>query len=207
MWRLSLISAPAALPLDRVGEVYPHCRLEPEAVNADQNHFLDTAIDSARRLCEAFTNRQLVTATWELVLDSFFEEGIFREGALWLPRPPHQSITSIKYLDGSGVEQTWASTDWGHDVPAAPISETQQKARVWPAYGKTWPQTRCQPAAVKVRFVNGYGATFDSVPPPLRKGMLLVVGELHESRELQVTGTIVAPNILGAERLWWPFRT
>jgi uncharacterized phiE125 gp8 family phage protein len=206
VWSLALITAPAAAPLDRVIEVYPHCRLEPEAISEDQNDLLDAAIDAARAQCEAFTNRQLINATWELVLDSWFEGGIFREGALWLPRPPHQSITSIKYLDESGVEQTWSTDDWDHDIPAAPGSPTQQRSRVWPAYGKTWPQTRCQPASVKVRFVSGYGGSHAAVPPALKKGMLLVVGELHESRELQITGTIVAQNTLSAERLWWPFR-
>lgn len=201
MWSLSLITAPAAEPLERATEVHQHLRLDSDL--SAQEPLLDALISATRRNCETFTSRQLITATWELWMDSWCEPGIYRDDALFLPLPPLQSVTSVKYLDTGGVLQTWPADQYIVDAPAGPAA---QRARIVPAYGVSWPTLREQPQAVKVRFVAGYGAEAGDVPAGLRAGMLLEVAEMYERRELVTLGTISSPNFLSAERLWWPFR-
>src|SRR4030067_2296692 len=57
-------------------------------------------ITAARKMAETYTLHALVTQTWELVLDGFPTGGIV------VPMPPLQSVTSVKYIDTDGVQQT-----------------------------------------------------------------------------------------------------
>lgn len=204
MWSLSLITAAVKAPVDLDSEVRPHVRVE---AGTDQEVLLAGAIDTARQNCETFTRRQLVTAVWELWLDTWYEEGIFDreypcQGALLIPRPPLASIDSVTYLDTAGVVQTWAPASYSSLAPSGP---TAQKGRLFPAYGEIWPSIRSEPGAIKVRFTCGYGSDHQAVPKALKTGMLLEIGEMYERRELASAGTLT-PNVLGAERLWGPFR-
>ncbi|OGR95735.1 MAG: hypothetical protein A2V88_15955 [Elusimicrobia bacterium RBG_16_66_12] len=218
MWRLALITAPTKEPLGAYGsgtppvwdlreDVYKHLRLEPTTEMAPEDTLLKAAVATARHTCEAFTGRQLIDATWELVLDSWWEEGISRNGVLLIPRPPLRSITSIKYLDTGGVEQTLAASTYLAETQAtAVVAETCQKGRLYLKYAEQWPSLRCQPEAVKIRFTCGYGDGPDKVPLGLRQGMLLEVAEMYERRELSLVGAMVTPAVITAERLWWPWR-
>jgi uncharacterized phiE125 gp8 family phage protein len=202
VWSLSLITAPSAEPLAvDDGQVKAHLRLDSDL--APQDALLSAAITAARQNCETFTGRQLITATWELWMESWYEEGICREGVLYLPRPPVASITSITYLDSSGVAQTWPADQYTAVFPAGPQAS---RAQIFPAYGVVWPTALCQPAAIKIRFVAGYGTVGADVPAALRQGMLLELGEMYDRRELSTAG-LSSPNVITAERLWWPFRS
>ena len=203
MWSLSLITPPAAEPLSvDDGQVKAHLRLDPDL--APQDALLSAAITTARQNCETFTGRQLITATWELWMESWYEEGICREGVLYLPSPPVTGITSITYLDSNDVAQTWAADQYVTVFPAGPQAS---RAQVFPAYGVVWPTALCQPASIKIRFTAGYGAAGTTVPAGLRQGMLLELGEMYDRRELATVGTTQSPNFITAERLWWPFRS
>lgn len=71
----------------------------------DDNDLLDGYIAQAVKDVEGFTGRaiadQTLTAYWMFVWDY-----------VWLPRPPHGSITSVTEIDDDGTETTIASTDY-----------------------------------------------------------------------------------------------
>lgn len=209
MWSLSLIAPPALEPLDLETEVYPHLRLEPELT--PQEPLVKVAVAAARARCELFTGRQLITATWELALDGWYEATCYSRGRIQLPRAPLQlqkisppaGVLSVTYLDPGGTEQTLPPEQYLVD---APQGEQAGQGSIAAPYGVVWPATLMQPGAVKIRYTAGYGETFEAVPAALKAGMLLTIGQLDANREEQTVGTSVQPNVLRAEQLWFPFR-
>ena len=199
MWSLRLTTAPAGEPLRVVPDIRDHCRLTDDEAAASS---LDLAskIQAARTACEIATRRQLITATWTLVLDTWTEEGVRFADGLRLPRPPLQSVTSVKYIDADGNQQTWAQDATGYTVDT-PSGETCSKGRIYPSYGVDWPALRGQPNAVEVEFVAGYGDDPEDVPARLREAMKRYVGELYERREEGVLGQLT-PTLIRATREW-----
>lgn len=161
---LKLITAPSAEPVT-LAEAKTHLRV----FDNDDDALIGALIQAAREACEHEIGRALITQTWEKVLD-LFPEGIA------LPYPPVQSIASIKYIDGDGTLRTMDAADYYLDSHAEP-------AWLVPAYGATWPSTRDEPNAVRVRFVSGYGADGTFVPEVLRQWILLQVGHWYATRE------------------------
>jgi uncharacterized phiE125 gp8 family phage protein len=111
---------------------------------------LDEALDWARQR-QTF-GRALLEQEWELILDAF------PDGEIELTKPPVISISSVKYLDQAGAEQTLLSTQYVLDADLLP-------GYLLPAEGVSWPLTRDVANAVRVRFKCGYGATAAAVPP------------------------------------------
>lgn len=196
MWTLSTITPPASEALDTSpgGEVYQHLRLEPDLT--PQDSLLQSYAAAARQEGERVSRRQFITATWELWLRNDERDGWgwyersgweWDDSSLYLPLPPLQSVTSIKYLDSADVEQTWAASEYTVEAPAGDFA---QRGRVYSKSGFSWPSS----TSIKVRFVCGYGATPASVPGLFRSAMLLIVGEAYESRELQSVGTSAVRN-------------
>jgi uncharacterized phiE125 gp8 family phage protein len=101
------------------------------------------------------------------------------------------SVTSVKYLDGDGVEQTLtATTDY--------VVETAEfVGRIRPAYDKDWPDTRDDFNAVRVVFVAGFGAASTNIPEPIRAALLLKIGALYNNDEAAslpgVIEAVIAP--------------
>lgn len=170
-------------------------------VNTTIDPELAAMTTAARVLAEDYTGRAFLTQTWDLVADDF--AAIVRDGVITLPMPPLLSVTSVSYLDASGVLQTWAASQYTVEAPTGP---TAPAGRIVPVSGVTWPTTYDQAKAVTVRFVCGYGATAASVPAPLRYGVLFAVGDLYAVR-----ANVDAPSdarVMRAvtERLLNPFR-
>jgi uncharacterized phiE125 gp8 family phage protein len=93
---------------------------------------------------EGYTGRAYVLQTLEMTFDAY--PGCVIE----LPRAPVQSIDSIKYVDGNGVEQTWAVANYQSDLNRVP-------ARVALAYGGLLPSSqRTDLGSWKIRFAAGY---------------------------------------------------
>lgn len=184
---LALYTAPAAEPLT-TAEAKLHLRVVTSADDA----LIASLIVAARRLAEQETGRQLVTATWELHLDSWPACGVIS-----LPRPPLQSVTHVKYYDAADVLQTLATTLYDVDDKAlAP--------RIVRADGATWPTLDVRPNAVVIRFVAGYGAA-GAVPDNVKAAMLLMVGHWYSHREAVISGA-VADLPLGVQYLLDPAR-
>lgn len=194
-YRLNLVTPPAEEPIT-AEEVCEAATIDPSALVASRGR-IESFISSEREWVESQTGRQLVQATYELLFDRF-PYGY----AICLPRPPLLSIDSIKYVDDSGVLQTWPSTEYASQILAGPKA---QRSRVWLAWGKSYPSTRAMPGAVAIRFTCGYGPAA-AVPSALRNAVIQRVAERHAYREDQTTGTIVAQNSITSERIVFPYR-
>jgi len=185
---LKLITAPAVEPVD-LTLAKAHCRVTNSAEDTLLTHYIEAArltVDGRAGVL----GRALITQTWELVLDCFPSEFIR------LPLPPLQSVTSIKYLDPDGVEQTLDSARYLVD------NASQPGGVVVDADG--WPATDDTANAVRIRFVAGYGATAASVPAPIRSAILLTVGDLYENRQGQQKDALNGNPAV--DSLLWPYR-
>lgn len=110
---------------------------------------LSQLIPAAVEMVERDSHRSICTQTWKLYLDEFPEE-------IELRVPPVTAVSSVKYTDTAGVEQTVSSSDYYTDITSAP-------ARVWPV--TVWPSgVDCdRPNAVNVTFTAGYSGSIPKV--------------------------------------------
>ncbi|BCJ86456.1 head-tail connector protein [Effusibacillus dendaii] len=160
---LKLITAPTEEPI-ALNDVKGYLRID----GTDFDALLTGLIKAAREYCEAFQNRAYVTQTWEMSLDAF------PDLPLKLPKPPLQSVVSVKYTDQNGVESVFAPSNYLVD----PVSEPGRLAF---AYGKSWPSVTLQPVnAVKIQFVAGYGAAA-AVPQAVKTAMMLYIAHRFEN--------------------------
>lgn len=169
---LIIITAPTEEPVT-LAEAKLHCKVD----GTDDDTLLTALIVAARQQAEHRLGRALCTQTLEKVLD------IFPDG-IKLPMPPAVSVTSVKYLDADGTEQTLSGASYTLDKDSAP-------GWLVPAYGLSWPDTRAVPNAVRVRYVAGYGAA-TAVPQSIKAWMLMAISTMYGQREAIITGIIVA---------------
>ena len=173
---LTIVTAPAVEPLT-AAECKSHSRIDTSA----DDTLLGTYIKAARIYAEeTLLGRQLITATWDWILDKF-PSGL---EPLYPPRPPLQSVTSITYTDEDGDEQTWSSAEYTVDTDSEP-------GRIVPAYDEVYPTTRNVINAVTVRFKAGHGDAATDVPEPSRQLIRFIVALWHEYREPIVDGRAV----------------
>ena len=171
---LELVTPPAQEPIG-LPEAKSHLVVE----HTGDDKLIGRLLTAARQWVEAVLWRQLLTATYALHLHRF------PCGALYLPRPKLQAANSIQYVDPQGAAQTWSAGERQVDLYSEP-------GIVLPAYGYSWPATRCQLNAVTVNFDCGYGDEPADVPEPIRSAILDLVAHWYENRQPVVTGTIAA---------------
>lgn len=181
--------APTVEPLS-AAEVKSHIRVD----DATDDTLIGDYIEAARNWIEAYTRRQIITASWVCYLDAFPDDTFVK-----LAYPPLQSITSLKYYDTAGTLQgPWAAANYSVDIASIP-------GRVHLAYGISWPATRDIPNAVQITFKAGYGDAATSVPEAIRTAMRQLIGHWYERRE-SVAETKLAEVPQSVERLLWPYR-
>lgn len=190
----SLVTAATEYPVT-LAEAKLHLRVSDSYTEEDS--LIAKLIASATHQAETFAARSFVTKTWDLRLD-LGDTPCGSMSVLVMPAPPLQSVTSITYVDTSGVSQTWGSGNYVVDSKSEP-------GRVMPAYGQSWPATRDHINVMTVRFVAGYGGA-QQVPQPIKQAILLIVGELYERRENAIAGVPINTVPMSAEALLWPFR-
>ncbi len=145
----------------------------------------DTLIESfivaARHQAENHLRRQLMTATYELILDSFPGSDTIK-----LPMAPLISVTSVAYLDTVGDNQTLTVTDdYIVDIKSEP-------GRIFLPDGATWPSTENRPSTVVITYVAGY-ASAALVPEPIKTWIMMAVSSMYDNRAQFAVGTIVSP--------------
>jgi len=183
-----LITGPAAEPLS-TSEAKLHLKVE----DSTDDTLIATLIKAARETVEEFTRRALVNQTWELQFDDFDKESYDLE------KTPVSSITSVKYIDQNGSEQTLSASYYT-------LNNADEPNQILQASGQIWPSVRGFTNDVKVRFVAGYGSDGTNVPASLKAAMLLIIGHLYENREDVVVGRQVNTLPKGAEYLMYPYR-
>lgn len=143
---------------------------------------------------DGWLGRALGVQTLEARLDGFVPWASC-DGLIGLPHAPLISITSVKYDDEDGVEQTFPADKYSLDPDGVLL-----------AYGEAWPTTRRRRGAVRIEYEAGY--VDDAIPAPIRSAILLMVGDLYANRETVVVGPGAAkvPMSTTVEHLLAPFR-
>lgn len=191
-WTTVLDTAPTIEPVS-LAEARTHMRIDDD-VHAEDS-WIERRIKTAREYAETFLHRQLITATWELILDSFPAGG----RVIRLPYPPAQSVTSIEYYDTDGDEQTWDSGEYRVDSDSEPGRSTE-------AYGYSYPSTRIMTGAVTITYKAGYGDTADDVPGEVRDAIEILVAHWHEIREPIGPTAFLGKVPMSVESLLWHHR-
>lgn len=179
MARLKLITAPTVEPIS-LAEARMHLRLT--ATGSPASHPEDawitkniTVVRESLDGREGLLGRCLVPQTWEYSLDDF------PANEIRIPLPPLISLTSIKYDDTDGVEQTVSSADYTVDG-----DDPSVRAWVLPLSTVTWPDTLDSVNTVRLRFEAGYiGGTPEDgsgVPTRIYQAMLIMLSHLYEHR-------------------------
>jgi uncharacterized phiE125 gp8 family phage protein len=163
-----VITAPTYEPIS-AADVAEYIRVDDLA---QDELLLEGMITAARQYLEQYLSRPIATQTLEEALTGWANP-IVLDSSL-------QSVTSIKYLDLNGAEQTLASNQYLVDTYSEP-------AQITPAYNVEFPELYAVPNNVKVRYVAGYtsGGSPDlsPMPKPLRFAMMLIIGDLYANRE------------------------
>lgn len=184
---IKIITAPTTYPVT-LDEAKAHCRIDLD----DEDDLIQSLIMVATEWAEKFQNRAYITQTLEASFDDFPSD------VFCLPRPPLQTITSIKYIDSSSVEHTVDTGIYYADTNSDP-------GRVSLKYSQIWPTDTLQPInAVRVRYTAGYGAA-SAVPKSVKQAILLLVGHWYNNRE--ATGSdlgvveFAVKSLLGMDRV------
>ena len=187
---LKLITPPTTEPVS-LSEAKEHSRI----TGTDEDELITTFIETAREYCEEYQNKAYITQTWDLSLDEF------PDSPYSLPKPPLQSISSIKYYDQDGTEYEFNASDYLVDTASV-------KGRVSLAYGKSWPSVTLQPMnGVIIQFIAGYGDAGSDVPKRIRNAIKMLVEQIYENREatdikkhFEIPFAVHA--LLGLDRIW-----
>lgn len=143
----------------------------------DEDELVSSLITAARQHAEAFCRRSFAPGkVWQLTLDRFpharISGGTYYGGplseffggsediylvhrsnfprlAIELPMGPVTEISSIAYMDSSGVNQSLDASAYSM------LQGDDAKARIFPVYGTGWPYTRREPGSVVITFAAG----------------------------------------------------
>lgn len=170
--RFSLVetAAPAEEPVS-LAEAKAHAAIEI----TDDDTMVTAFIVAARQWAETFMKRQIITATYTLLLDEFPD-------VITLPRPPLSVVNSVKYLDTDGVQQTLDAALYTVDTYSTP-------GRIMPAYNEVWPDYRSQFNCIEVAYDCGYGDA-TAVPEWIKLAIKILVAHWYEHRRPVTEGAI-----------------
>lgn len=137
---------------------------------------------------DGWTGVACLTSTWDFKADCFPCGSTVRDQAIRLPLRPVQSVTSVKYVDTAGAEQTLAGSEYVVHL------EDPAPALIVPAYGKVWPSTRAVLNAVTVRFVAGWTGPA-AISANVRHALVILAGHFYTHRD---DGVAPPDALLGA---------
>lgn len=142
--------------------------------SSSDDDLITALISAAREMAEHHADRAFAAATLEAAFDGFPEDDRF----LVLPLGPVASVTSLKYDDAAGSEQTLSTSDYSLSSygPANTVNLTADAE---------WPSTEEAAESVRVRYV-----TPATCPKAAYAAMLLIIGHLYEHREAVAAGTV-----------------
>jgi len=200
---IRVITPPAVEPVT-LDEAKLHAKVDL----SDDDALFTILISSARAHGEGITRRAFVEQTVELTLDHFPggyvvntsngvypgypqilvnpQRRVYSRQAIELPRPPLQSVTSVKYTDINGVVQTLDPSLYS----VINTSDTNPPTIV-PIFGTVWPVAQNIPNAVVIQYVVGWPLDEDELPTTpqsIRAWMLVRIAGLHAQRENFVVG-------------------
>lgn len=165
-----LITPPTASVVT-VAEVKTMLGITTDADDALLAAFIEATVGTIDAASGGWLQRALAPQTWEFCLDCFPATGIA------LPFPPVTEVTSVKYDDTAGAEQTLVE---GNDYRVLGLGQ-HGKTSLVPAYGASWPSATAGAESVRIRYVCGY-ATAD-MPQAIKSAIALGVKQLQSTSE------------------------
>lgn len=190
---LRVITPSNNLPIE-LSEMKAHLYI----VGGDDDTELTNKILEVQSVCENFTHRSFLNATYEYAIDSFPTDSRI----IYLPRPPVVSVSKVEYYDTDGVLQEMDITDFFIDTRNEPSKLVLKPSRSFPLTEDG------RPNAVIITFVAGYGATHASLPRDLKTAIKLLVASNWENRQedfvIQGVGIKSLPN--GAWFTLWSYK-
>jgi len=172
-----------------VSDFKDHARIDA----TDEDTYLSALLGAVEDWCEKYQNRKYLAAECVDYLDAWPDVIRPRWSTLI-------SVTSIKYIDVNGDEQTWSSSEYQVDTDTLP-------GRIMPAYNCSYPNIRGGDLnAITVTYQAGYGSDASETPASIRHAVMMIAAHLYENREHTAPITISevpmgALSLLGLERL------
>jgi len=186
-----LITAPTA-ELITLEEAAAFMRAE---FSESEESLIESLITVARLMCEEYLFRRIGVQTLELR-----DKGFPVNNAPIVLPAPLISVTSIKYLDTSNVEQTLDEDDY--------VVSDSAPGLIIPV--NSWPYTSAAGDSLRVVFVAGYSSPGESpmqseaLPTTIKTAMLMQIADMFENRESQVEKPLAANQTLA--NLLAPYR-
>jgi uncharacterized phiE125 gp8 family phage protein len=165
-----LVSYPATLAVS-VADLKSHLRIDAST----EDSLLTSYIQTATKYAEEYCGRQFITASFKAYLDCW------QTGKLYLDWPPLVSVTSVKYIDNNGAEQTWDASNY----------QVVTSAHRGYIYSTDSPPHRTQPQAAYIAYNAGYGSAASSLPFQAIHAIKLLAGNYYENREATAAGQMV----------------
>jgi len=178
-----VLGAPSEEGLITLAEAKLHLKVEGNDEDSLIQGLIDASIDWIDGP-QGWLGRALNVQTITEYRDCFWAR------PLTLSYPPVRSITSIGYLDGSGVAQIVPSDSYEAINGAVDL--------VW---GKSWPSTAYRERGIRIVYEAGY----DELPAAIKVACLMMIGFLYENREATTdealhSGAVMA--LLSPYRIW-----
>lgn len=151
-----------------------YCRVDDTAEDSLFDKLIIAGTVFAEEYCRScFTYKTDATTSgkWTYTLDAFPSDS----SKIELPRPPLRGVTTIKYYDENGTQQTWSSSEY-----RTVVSDFPGFVEVDDDYD--WPETDVRPEAVEIIFTAGYTAAID-VPNTVQDAILCYVAHRYRTRE------------------------
>lgn len=156
-------------------------------VHTDDDMYITTLLLAATKWAEEFQRKVYVSRTCTDYLDEW--QTIIRP-----IYSPLVSVTSIKYYDINGVQQTLNAANYRVDTNTEP-------ARITEAYDESWPDIRSITNTIEIAYIAGYG-TAAAVPDDVKAAIKLIVGHFYEHREMVSEMKLEKVPFSAKEILW-----
>ncbi len=168
-WFLKVTSEPTLEPVT-VDEFKMHDHLTANFEDAKLEGF----VKAARTFVESDCKRRFMTQTVKLYMDRF------PDWEIELHCSPVASVTSVTYVDTSGVTQTVSTSDYQTDLITEP-------GIIAPTFGDVWPVAKYRTKnAVTVEMVCGYSSAA-LVPPVAKQAICVLAAHWYLHREAVVS--------------------
>lgn len=141
------------------------------SVQNQEDGIVASYIKAARAAAEKYLGRGLLTQTITLNLSDFVP-------VLSLPMAaPLQSVTTVKYYDTDGTQQTLASSYYTVDTIGHP-------GRLALASGQSWPAVDGDRKVGRIEIIYLVGYTSrDLIPEEIKQGMRVLIGNMDADRD------------------------
>ena len=157
-WTVVRLTSPPSLAVN-VSEAKKHLRISETDV--EQDDLIQSLVEAGIEKVQRDTGKQLVTC-------AFRQEGCSFGAAAVLGYGPVTRVTSVKYMDTAGNEQTLDPSVYEFDS-GRQLVRTQ--------YGEVFPEVADYPSAVKIEYVAGYGNDSGCIPRLFKNAVLLLAAQ------------------------------